>query len=203
MRLTKVFRPFELDFQNDINLDVALGMLKNLKTSDSSKFIKTWLNGWATSHRMNEDIVLDCLLGCNVGCDSLKHYVMCPHLLALMRYFLPNCSNLPLVRLGVSAPIQSSLLAIACSFTAYHALKGKVRASTIHMQPNSQTKIVTRLAWSVFADAFSAEAGECSLHPRSFSLPKFIISLINNAPPPEDVVLADHESVLHDHLTQT
>ena len=167
-----------LDFRNDIDLDVALLRLKELRTTDSVKVLKIWLNGWATSHRMKEDVVLDCLLGCMVGCDSLKHYVSCPHMYALMRCFLPECSSLPLLRLGVVAPTRSSLLAVACAFSAYHALKGKGRAGLIQMQENEKTRVVTRLAWSVFAEAYAAEAGECALHPRSFSLPKFINFLI-------------------------
>ena len=120
-RLSKVFRPFTIDFESNSDLDVAFGILKQLKSSDSMKVIKTWLNGWATSHRMREDTILDCLLGCNGGCDSFKHYVMCPYLYALIRYLLPDCSRFPLVRLGVSAPIRSSLLTLACTFSAYHA----------------------------------------------------------------------------------
>ena len=73
------------------------------------------------------------------------------------------------------------------------------------MQENSRTKPVKRLAWSVFADAFAAEAGECHLQPRSFSLPKFINFLVTDEfPPPEDALSAplnspeEHLSELHD-----
>ena len=127
--------------------------------------------------------------------------------LCLNEVLLPNCSRYPLVRLGVSAPIRSSLLALACTFSAYHALKGKVAAGSIQMQENSQTKIVKRLAWSVFAEAFAAEAGECHLNPRSFSLPKFMNFLVTGEfPPPEDASSAplnfpeEQLSELHDHL---
>ena len=34
-------------------------------------------------------------------------------------------------------------------------------------------------AWSLFADALAAEAGECRLSHRAFSLPKFICFLVN------------------------
>ena len=205
-RLTKVFRPYVIDLETDSVLDVAFDMLKQLKASDSMKVIKTWLNGWTTSHRMREDITFDCLLGCNEGRDTFSHYVMCPHLFHLMRYFLPNCSSCPLVRLGVAAPIRSSLLTLACTFSAYHALKSKVSAGSIRMQGDSQTKIVKRLAWSVFAEAFAAEAGECHLNPRSFSLPKFINFLVTGVFPSQEdappVPLNSPEeqlSELHDH----
>ena len=108
---------------------------------------------------------------------------MCPHLFAMTNYFLPGCSCNPLDRLGVTAPTNSCLLTLACVFSAYHALKGKVRAGQIPMHETSRTKVNTRLAYSVFAEAFAAEAGECALHPRSFTLPKFIICLITGVFP--------------------
>ena len=37
-----------------------------------------------------------------------------------------------------------------------------------------------RQAWSVYAQAFAAEAGELSINHRSFSLPKFISFLANH-----------------------
>ena len=42
------------------------------------------------------------------------------------------------------------------------------------MQGHSETKVLLRQAWSVFADALAAEAGECQLSHCAFSLPKFI-----------------------------
>ena len=85
-RLVLMFAPFEVDFDDNVNLNVACGMLSHLRPNDSLKIIKTWLNGWATSHRMHEDILLPCLLGCATGEDSLRHYVMCPHMFAFWRF---------------------------------------------------------------------------------------------------------------------
>ena len=63
---------------------------------------------------------------------------------------------------------------ISCLFSAYHALKGEIRAGKINMHANSWLQH----AWSVFANACKAEAGELHLSTRAFSLTKFIDFLI-------------------------
>ena len=63
------------------------------------------------------------------------------------------------------------------------------------MQENSETKVVTRPAWSVFAEAFAAEAGERDLQCRSFSLPKFINFLTTGC-----VHQSDGPPMLHDAI---
>ena len=133
------------------------------------------LNGWATSSRMHEEVVLDCLLGCGDCKDSLDHYVHCPHLYAFLRYFFEGYSSDPLIRFGLKSPSPSSFKVMCCVFSAYHALKGKIRAGQIKMQRDSETKVLLRQAWSVFADALAAEAGECQLSHYASSLPKFIV----------------------------
>jgi len=174
-RCLKMFSPFVIDVERDLDLHGALSMLKDINGSMALRILKTWLNGWATSHRMSETPVLDCLLGCECGRDSLSHYVMCPHLYALVGYFFEGTSDDPLIRLGLKSPTISSFKVAACVFSAYHALKAKVRCGQIRMQPDSQTKVLLRQAWSVFAEALAAEAGECQLSHWSFSLPKFIV----------------------------
>ena len=42
------------------------------------KALKTWLDGLVTSHGMQEDPILPCLLGCRDQKDTLMHYIMCP-----------------------------------------------------------------------------------------------------------------------------
>jgi len=174
-RCLKVFAPFELSAESGFDLDGAFATLQSLSGSQAIRILKTWLNGWATSHRMHEDPVLDCLLGCDGAKDSLPHYVMCPHLFAFVSFFFEGTSSDPLIRIGLKAPSISSFKVICCVFSAYHALKGKVRCGQIRMQTDSQTKVVLRQAWSVFAEALAAEAGECQLSHWSFSLPKFIV----------------------------
>ena len=87
-RITKIFAPFQIDFDNVVNLEQVFSLLVQIQPFDALKVVKTLLNGWATSHRMHEDTILPCLLGCSEGKDSFKHYVMCPHLYAFCKYFL-------------------------------------------------------------------------------------------------------------------
>jgi len=176
-RCIKVFAPFELRAESGFDLDGAFATLQGLSGSRAIRVLKTWLNGWATSHRMHEDPVLDCLLGCDGAKDSFPHYVMCPHLFAFVSFFFEGTSSDPLIRIGLKAPSISSFKVICCVFSAYHALKAKVRCGQIRLQTDSQTKVVLRQAWSVFAEALAAEAGECQLSHWSFSLPKFVVFL--------------------------
>ena len=141
------------------------------------KVIKTWLNGWATSHRMHEDKVLCCILGCGDGSlDSLTHYIHCPHMLAFQRYLFENVSTDPLIRFVIKHPETFSLKVNSCLFSAYHALKGDIRSGRVNMHSSGWIKT----AWSVYANAIKAEAGEMCLDSRAFSLPKFISFLVLN-----------------------
>ena len=99
-RCSKIFAPYDIfDDSNGASacLSEALAALKNIGGNCATKVIKTWLNGWATSHRMHEDIVLPCVLGCSVGSDSLNHYVNCPHMYAFQNYLFEGCSSDPLI----------------------------------------------------------------------------------------------------------
>ena len=135
---------------------------------------KTLLNGWATSHRKHEDSILDCVLGCKNASDSLTRYVHCPHLFAIQRYLFEDISDDPLIRFGSKAPEFSNLKVLSCVFTAYHALKGDIRAGRINMHSVSWLNA----SWSLFANVIKAEAGEMHLNTRSFSLRKFINFLV-------------------------
>ena len=176
-RCAKMFAPFEIDFETGVDIDEALACLKSIGSSHAMRVVKSWLNGWATSHRMHEDPQLDCLLGCSDAKDSLSHYVMCPHLYALLKYFCDETPSNPLERFGLKNPSINSLKFVSCTFSAYHALKAKVRCGQIKMQEGSKTKILLRQAWSVFAETLAVEAGECHLSRCAFSLPKFIVFL--------------------------
>ena len=172
-----MFHPYELDFENRINLGACLLALKRcLPPSDVCKVIKTWLMGWVTSYRMHEDPLLSCILGCTGQPDSMHHYVHCPHLFALLRYQLQHSSSDPLERLGLINPNHDCLKIVCCTFSAYHAVKAQIRARAI-AAPIKETAVNSsslRMCWSVFAQTFQAEAGERAIPCRSFSLPQFI-----------------------------
>jgi len=169
-RCENLFAPFDIFAEDGANFGDAFSLLETVGGHIGLKVMKSWLNGWATSHRMHEDPMLVCILGCSHAPDSLNHYVFCPHLFAFQRYLFDDISEDPLIRFGIKSPGIFSFKVISCLFSAYHALKSEIRAGKINMHANSWLKH----AWSVFANACKAEAGELHLSTRAFSLTKFI-----------------------------
>merc|ERR1712046_77112 len=112
--------------------------------------------------------------GCGNRKDRLSHYTRRPHLFAFLSFFFEGFPSDPLIRIGLKSPDPKLFKVLACTFSAYHALKAKVRAGRIQMHEDSETKVSLRHAWSVFADVLGTEAGERKLPYRAFSLPKFI-----------------------------
>jgi len=191
-RSSMLFQPYDIFGRDGASFDEAFEILGKTGGRISLKVVKTWLNGWATSHRMHEDIILDCLLGCKGFPDSLSHYVFCPHLYMLQKYLFARTSEDPLIRFGIKSPEIFSLKVISCLFSAYHALKGEVRRGKINLHSVSWINC----AWSVFANSVKAEAGEMSLETRAFSLPKFIDFLESGGtfgPPANLIAIHDHQ----------
>ena len=106
-------------------------MLRQLRKHDAHRVLKTWVNSWATSTRFHSSVKLPCLFGCEGQEDRLNHYVMCPNLFFLLGQLIPSPSA-PLERIGLVHPTKDRLLAAACTFSAYHAVKRSctVRALT-------------------------------------------------------------------------
>ena len=109
----------------------------------------------------------------------MNHYIHCPHLLAFQSFLFENIAVDPLIRFGIKHPQTHNLLVLSCLFSAYHALKGEVRSGKINVHASGWIKV----AWSVFANALKAEAGEMQLITRAFSLPKFIGFLVQHRVP--------------------
>jgi len=122
-RLSNLFQPYSLDFQNSILLDRCFATLKKNKVSVVTKVIKTWANAWATSYRYHEGIKLPCLFGCSESRDDLGHYYNCPHLFALWKFIASDVDSEPLVRWGLVLPTNLSFLQTLCVFSAYHAVR--------------------------------------------------------------------------------
>ena len=158
-------------------------MMGTLNPAAMSKVLKTWTNGWITSHRMHEEHEHPCLLGCHGKIDDLSHYVQCPYIYAIIKFLIPEVSSDPLTRLGLVKTSEYELKIVCCIFSAYHGLRANVYAGIIPLHPKSCTSIgdgaSLRLSWSSFAQHFSAAAGEISIYHRSFSLPEFIIFLVS------------------------
>ncbi len=175
-RVAKIFQPY---LTNGADVEAATLLLKTLRPSESMKVLKTWLNGWATSKRMSEDPFLPCLFGCSEEIDSLSHYIQCPMLLSLIVFLVGECSVDPLIRIGIKRPSTSCLIIQSCLFSGYHAVKAQARAGMIPLHEDVRTT-ANRIAWSTFAETFSAEAGECGIKCYAFTLTKFIDFIINS-----------------------
>ena len=114
--------------------------------------------------------------------DNLQHYMQCPHLLALWTFLAGDISSDPLVRWGLIEPEPNDLLQIACVFSGYHAIRRefKRKSEMFVNNVNSLTGAQLRVAWTVCADAFSAEAREVKLTCRPFSVASFLSCLYNS-----------------------
>ena len=118
-RIINLFHPFEIKFDGCsshlgaefpiIDLPVALATLGGLGQACAAMVMKTWLNGWVTSHRMHCEVLHSCLLGCPGAPDSLAHYIMCPGIYAAMAFTSSDTSSDPVARLGLFRPSALSL----------------------------------------------------------------------------------------------
>merc|ERR1719491_1307774 len=84
-----------------INTDNCFAALQLVGVADRAKVTKTWLHGWATSHRIKGDFLHMCLLGCSDGSDWLSHYVLCPRIYATSKFVCEETPPCPLQRLGL------------------------------------------------------------------------------------------------------
>ena len=152
-----------------INIDDCLAALQLVGVAGRAKVTKTWLHGWATSHRIKGDCLHNCLLGCDDSINSLSHYMQCPRLYAVCKFVWNDSPSCPLERCGIKNPSKQNLLMSACAIGAYHALKNKIRvrinAHPLHMD--------YRANWIFFAQSFMAEAVERSLVRTLFSPSEF------------------------------
>ena len=177
-RLTDLFAPYSLDFNNSIDLDACFALLRKMRTSDAMTIMKTWTNSLATSHRSHDPVVQPCLLGCRSQKDSLIHYLQCPHLFSLMKFFNRSTDGNPLARFGLVEP-NLECLSIICSASAgYHAIRRNVRKTGFLPVDKELSSGDIRHFWTVFAEAFSAEAREHNASCAKFSVPDFLNFLI-------------------------
>jgi len=188
-RANMLFSPFDIDTDGMLQVDLAIKTLRKAGGHIVLKVLKTWLNGWVTSHRMHEDPILPCLLGCRDQKDTLKHYIMCSHMYAFQRFLVADVSSDPLVRFGLKSPTIQSMRISSCLFSAYHAVKAKIRSGSIEIEVHEETltSATVRVIWGVFAEAFAAEAGVLRVATRAFSLPKFVCFLSSGILPSEEL----------------
>ena len=91
-------------------------------------YIKTIINGWTTSYRMNDSQKHQCLFGCQAR-DKLRHYLHCQPLWLIIISTMGlgmECLDLPTPsRLGFSSPAHWKCLSLALAFKIYHCLKNQ------------------------------------------------------------------------------
>ena len=153
-----MFDPFEIDFENQVNLSACFETLLSVGVSDRVKVIKTWLHGWATSHRIKGEFLYNCLLGCEGAEDSLAHYLQCPRIFGAFSFLWPGSSSDPLVRCGLCDPCKQNLAKVACMFAAYHSTKAAFKQYTF---------------WVFFAQSLAAEAVDRALCRTLFDRAQF------------------------------
>ena len=174
-RMIGLFLPYTVAAH--IELEASLHALSGIGVGHRAKVLKTWLNGWVTSHRMSEPNPLKCIVGCAEEPDDLRHYLQCPRIFASVCFNIPGTSDNPLIRCGIQNASNNSLLIISCIFSAYHAVKAKIRAS------GSADHIDFAHYWHLFGQHFNAEAIECGLCDTLYSSAKFESFLNENSGP--------------------
>ena len=107
------------------------------------------------------------------------HYLQCPYMYSLMKFFNRSTDGNSLIRYGLVNPSLDCLAIICCMSAGHHAVRRSVR----RFQPTFTDMELcvgdVRRFWTVFAEAFTAEAGKLCLQCTSFSVPKFSSLLID------------------------
>ena len=84
-------------------LEEAFTVLRQISGHHAFKMIKSWVNRWATSHRIQEDFVLDCVLGCR-GCRDSLTLCPLPSHVCVSQIPFENISGVPLITFGIQGP---------------------------------------------------------------------------------------------------
>ena len=107
-----------------VNIRSELGFhLPSAPHSMSMCLFRTWTNGWFTSSRMHEPIILPCIFGCG-GDDSLCHYLKC-EVIWTLAYCCHNC-HLPINYVNnacVHCVNTHNLSLLYSVFSTYHSLR--------------------------------------------------------------------------------
>ena len=179
-RISDMFSPYLVDWKN-INFTASLDACKALHVGNSVKIIKTWLNGWHTSSRCQAVQPFPCLFGCHGAQDNLHHYIICPELYGLCKFLYRDLSHHPLYRFGLYNPSHELMVHLCCMYGAYHTLIKYVNShSDIYMQNLEILLIGPRnKAWSVFAEAYDADARDFGVSTPHYSLAAWINWNIN------------------------
>ena len=139
----------------------AFALLGKMRTSDGMTSLTTWTNSWATSHRSHDPGgKLPCLLGRRDQQDSLMHYLHCPHMYSLMKFFNRSTDCNPLIRFGLVEPSLDCFSRICMASAGYHAVRRNVRKTSFKLVDMDLSSSDVRRFWTVFAEAYAADARE-------------------------------------------
>ena len=89
---------------------------------------KTYIDGWTTSHRLNESVTLPCIFGCQHEKDTLVHYLTCAPLWHIVREAMKI--DIPIFieeKLGFVSPSPEQLESLALAFQLYHFAKSRLK----------------------------------------------------------------------------
>ena len=181
-----------------LHFNDAFRIMRQLRAHDAIRILKTWTNAWCTSARFHEETTHPCLFGCEAK-DCMEHYFNCPFLFALQRYLVGDAHTLsiqssssgpsfsihisddPLERLGLISTSKDILKIVACTFSAYHAIKFQFCYLFASGGPLHQCKVlpdhIQHSFLASFAETFSAEADEVHLRTRCFDAASFVAFL--------------------------
>ena len=120
-------------------------MSKKLGSSYCTSVIKSWLNSWATTERLQLENRRSCIFCCG-GEDALHHYLRCEPLWSCVIHILglPNecIDRSPAQRLGIVDTSLLSLLQIVIASRVYHAMKGRLEEGCY------SNDIIVEISWA-------------------------------------------------------
>ena len=106
------------------------------------------------------------------------HYLHCPHLYALMKFFNRSTDCNPLIRFGLVEPSLDCFSMICMASAGYHAVRRNVRKTSFRPVDMELSSSDVRRFWTVFAEAVAADAREHNASCTKFSVPDFLNFLI-------------------------
>ena len=123
------------------------GINKKLGPSLTMSLLKTWLNSWTTTERMDHDDSLRRCIFCGNEGDALQHYLRCdPLWTCITSVFQLPASWLvrtPAQRIGFVDPTLYSFLQVVVAFRAYHSMKAR------NDQGNATGDFSTEISWAL------------------------------------------------------
>ena len=121
--------------------------------------VKSWLHGWATTHRIKGELMHSCLVGWTNGVDSMSYYLQYPRTFACCRFFcldVPSCLS--------SVVVYPSEANRTCVCFHVHPMLTTPFKTKSEAKPMHITRIsLTTLDCSSFAWAMGTAAVERSL----------------------------------------